>query len=475
MDSRFIYAESPIWKSGLKQALQGTELLTIQPASKSPTVYEFELPSNSVLLFGPLAGFIVKGNFQFKKKTDADSTYDSIPATTASTVSLQPNWFEHLIKDITIFHGNHAINVHDVPRNADAFINAYLYANMYKDTKKYLFPESQNPGHCVARVASEWSLSANSVWRKYAEKVFGDRTVAFRYIPPFLFPFYQQPNLCVDGRGPSALITPLMQKMTISLHFKDNFGNIFQAPADDVNQYRFKIQSIELVVEEARLNPAFEKRLLGEKKTIAYQGLSRFGMNENIPASVNSHRVRFQDIPMPEGIFICALPKDAIGGTYKCGAHTANVFSAHNIKSVDIMFNNIALNLKSPKMGDVREHMMEIKQFIDHFENPPFGVLQEPDAIVFDLIKEGGDSSIYPHVYINLTPSGKNTRAIPVGEDGSVINKNGDLDLQLSFSHGGATDNVTYLFYVFLSDVNLLFDMRSRTFVPMYKRSKQSY
>ena len=292
MDSRFVYADWPTWKNGIKQGLQGTELITIQPTNKSPFLYEYELPTNSVLLFGPLSGFIVKGIFQSKKKAEGDATYDSIAGEKTSSVALQPNWFEHLIKDIRVFHGNNAINAHDVPRGADPFLNTYLYAHMYKDIKKYLFPESPNPGHCVGTLEKDWSLTdENSVWRQYGSQVFGDKTVVFRYIPPFLFPFYQQTNFCVDGRPPAALIMPLVQKMTISLQFKDNFSGIFMAAAADLNKYRFKIESIELVVEEARLNPVFEKRILSEKRTIAYPGLSRFAMSENVPASAPNHRV----------------------------------------------------------------------------------------------------------------------------------------------------------------------------------------
>lgn len=467
-----MFSEWPTWKNGIKQGLQGTELITVTPTSKSPSVYEYELPSSSVLLFGPLSGFIVKGFFETKKKVDADNTWETIPSEKVSTVALQPNWFEHLIKDIRVFHGNNTINVHDVPRSADAFLNTFLYAHMYKDIKKYLFPEPENPGNCAGRLTADWSLTTEtSIWRKYGARVFGDKPVTFRYVPAFLFPFYQQTNFCVDGRPPGALLMPLIQKMTISLQFKDNFGGIFMAPAADTHEYRFKLQSVELMLEEARLNPTFEKKLLSEKKTIVYPGLTRFAMSENITPGVPDHRVRFQGVPMPEGIFICALEKDAVGGTYKCSTVKTKVFMKHNIKAVDIKFGGNALNLKSPKIGEVGEHMIEIKQFLDHFENPPFGVLQEPDQVVFNQIKEGGKDTVYPHIYLNLTPSGKNTRIIPIGESGSIISKNDDLDLYLQFSHGGATADVSYLIYIFYTDANVIFDMKTKTFSPMYPKS----
>jgi hypothetical protein len=110
---------------------------------------------------------------------------------------------------------------------------------------------------------------------------------------------------------------------------------------------------------------------------------------------------------------------------------------------------------------------------MDHFEHPPFGVLQDPALITLERMLEGGKSTTFPHIYIPLGPSGKETRIVPVGADGQVVNKTGDLDITLKFGTGGAKD-VTYLAYIFYTDINMVLDMSSQTFTPFYKRSKSN-
>lgn len=473
IDSRFIYGESPKWKQGQKQFLWGSEYLTITPTSKSSTLFEFELPTGSTLMFGNQSGFYIKGYLQVKDSaTTADTSFATVAAAQAADVALIPNWFEHLIKDIQLYHGNMPLNPHDVPRYSDAYLNSYLYAYMYPETKKCLLPEPHNPGHNVGIDSGSISLTeASSVWQTYAPTVLGTRKLEFRHVPLHTFPFVQQPNFCTDGRPPAAIPLPVLQKMTIQLQFKEDQSHIFMKKAGNAKVYRFKIESIELIVEEARLNPSLEKSYLNQKGMLYYSGLTKFAMAENINASVQQHKLRFQDVPMPEGIFICALPKTALSGTYDNATVSGAVFKEHNISELIVNFNNMPLSIKIPHIGEVGIRAIELKQMMDHYEYPPFGVLQDPALIRFDLIKEGGKGGAFPHVYVPLCPSGKETRIVPVGADGQVINKNGDLDITLKFGTGGAKD-VTYLAYIFYTDVNMILDLSNQTFAPVYKRSK---
>ena len=259
--------------------------------------------------------------------------------------------------------------------------------------------------------------------------------------------------------------------MSIQLQFKENQEGIFMKPASNTKVYRFKIDSIELVVEEARLNPAMERAYLNQKGTLYFEGLTKFAVTENIASGVQQHRMRFQDVPLPEGIFIFALPKTALSGAFKPSTVTAKMFANHNIQDVNVVFQNMPMSIKSPSIGDIRLRPVELKQVMDHYEYPPFGVLQDPNLITLDAIGEGGERSAFPHIYIPLCPSGRETRLVPVGGDGQTINKNGDLDIGLKFTSDGAA-NATYLFYIFYSDVNMMLDLATQTFSPMYKRSK---
>ena len=222
-------------------------------------------------------------------------------------------------------------------------------------------------------------------------------------------------------------------------------------------------------MEEARLNLTFERKFLNRKDPLIYQGTSRIGMYENITAGLLNYRCKLQNVPYPEGIFVCALPKDALGPNFKWTTQSNKVFKSHNVENVKIRFQNKALALRSPCLGDFRHHMMGIKQFLDYNENPPFGIFQERGLSTFDVLKEGGDTSIYPHLYFNLTPSGKESRIIPVGDDGHILNKPGDVQINFNFKTGGATNDAVYLIYIFYTDASVIFDMKTRQFTTLYK------
>lgn len=474
MDSRLLYSDMPSWQQGFKQALHGTEIHIIKPYSKSTSVYEFQLPRHQVLLFGSISGFMIKGCFESKANSNAnDSTFSKLDINSGNEVILQPNWFEHLIHDIQLFCNNQIISVHDVPRNVDPFLNTYLFAHMHNVTRDCLFPEVYNPGRCVGLTEEDWSMTdEKSKWRKYSKELFGKESVTFRYLPFFVFPFYQQANLCIDGRAPAALPMSLLGNSTIILHFNEKWNDIFMKSENNEKVYRFRLESIELVLEEARLNPIFEKKFLSQKSNLVYQGVSKVAIYENINTGALNHRCRFQNVLMPEGIFIFAIPNNVINGLYKCTALNSKVFSNHNIKSIDVKFENKPLAIRSPKLGDVQNHLMEIKQLLDNLENPPFGVLQNSESNSFNTIGGGGAATPYPHIYINLTPSGKKTRIIPVGDDGHIIAKKGDLDLDITFADGGATEGVTYMLYIFYTDVNVLLDTKKNQLVVIYKHSR---
>lgn len=479
MDSRLTFAKLPTWQKGFNQALQNTELHTIPPSSSDAhTCFEFELPSNVTLLFGPMSGFLVRGTFQSKESEAAeDSTYEQLTDASSSEVALIPNWFEHLIHEVSVYHGSSTIQTHDVPSKADPFLNTYLYSHMSEAEKDYLFPEPHNPGRCVGLSQQDWSLTdQNSAWRTYAKAAFGSGKITFRYIPTFLFPFYQQPNEWGNGGSslPSMLPLQATGKMSVTLMLKERRDNIFLKAEGNTKVYRFNISSIHLVAEEARLNPSFERKFLNRKEPLIYRGVSRIGIYENINAGLLNYRTRLTNVPFPEGVFVCALPKEALGPNYKwdvAPANVAKVFRKHNIDSASIKFQNKPLAIRSPSLGDFGHHMMGIKALMDHVDKPPFGIPQKRplSSTTFDNLKNGGDATIYPHLYFNLTPSGNETRLIPVGDDGHILTKPGDLEVSLSFKTGGAASGVVYLIYIFYTDVSIAFDMKSKQFNTLYK------
>lgn len=472
MDSRFQNSKEPSWQKSVRnQALHGVEIQTIQPTTSSAEVYEYDLPTTGLIMFGPATGFVVRCVIEVQDA--ATAKWSTASQAESLKMALQPNWFEHLIKDVAVFQNNTNLNCHDVPRSADPFINTYIYAHMHPEIKRYIFPEPQNPGNCVPVDLNDWALHADSKWDVYSKHVLGQSKLMFRYIPSFTFPFYQQPNFSVDGRPPAVIPMALVGKMTVSVYFREGMNNIFIRKEGNDLKYRVRIESMDLSVEEARCKPSFEKQFLNSRKMFYYDGLTRMCLAENIAATDLSHRCKFQGVAIPEGIFVCALPKRAVNGTYKSGLPKATVFEKHNIESLVVRYGNFPLAIKYPKYGDMRHHIMEIKSFIEHSETPPFGVLQDPKVIKYTSVYECGDMSVYPHVYMNLCPSGKETRIIPIGDDGHQTSQLQDLEIDIKFNEGGATADVTYMVYIFYSDVNMVFDMSNRQFFQYYNRLRK--
>lgn len=477
IDSRFAYPEPPVKRDVWKQALQNAETISILPINKSDTLYEFELPGRqAVYLFGPRSGFKVKAVLECKAEAEADDKYDKIPAADFASFLLQPNWFQNLFKGTEVFHNNTSIKNHDVPRYADAWLDTYLNSVMDEDIKRCLYPEPGNPGNCVPTKKHQWNSFVDYEWHNYSKQVLDKSSLTFRYIPPHTFPFYQQTNFGIDGE-PAALPMSILNKITFTLQFKDNFDCVYSKTAANTKKYRIRIESIELVVQEARLNPAFERAYLSRTKPLYYRGLTKFALVENIPTGVLQHRTQFPNIEMPEGIFMFALNKSVTGGEFKYSSIPAldtskSIFKTHNIDIVDITYKDMPLAIKTPNLGTVRDHMIEIGQYMDHMFNPPFGVLQNIKNLSFDDIKEGGEESLFPHVYINLCPSGKNTRYAGHGEDGKNSTKPGNLDLNIRFRGEGSVADATYFIYIFYSDYTVVLDYRDKQIYTYYKKSR---
>jgi hypothetical protein len=93
---------------------------------------------------------------------------------------------------------------------------------------------------------------------------------------------------------------------------------------------------------------------------------------------------------------------------------------------------------------------------------PPFGMTMDPDKITLANIKNGGENTPYPHVYINFCNYGNKTRIQPIAYG---MNPKDERELQVNFIFGpeGATRDVTYIIYYFYTDNNLLLNLPKQT------------
>lgn len=477
VDSRFVFHKPTKWNQGQFQKFQGSEVLHILPSNKSPTLYEFELPNtNSALIFGPKTGFRVRCALQCKAAaTETDDKFNTIPLEDYAKLIIEPNWFDQVVKSVDVFNNNSIVKCDDVPRYADAYVNTYLHAHMDSDLKAYLTPEPWHPSNAVP-IKGKWNMDENGEWHEYSKLVLNKSLFGFRYVP-LTFPFFQNANFGKDGHPPCVLPLTPQSRMTISVNLKEDLNCIFRKPTSNTKVYRLKIESIELYVEEARLLPSFERTFFKRKDPLVYAGVTRYGMVENIPPENMTHRTELPKSPMPEGIFIFALPKKVLGGEYKyqeVASLDDPIFVKHNIESIEVTCNGLPLAVKTPKPGMFRHPQMEIQNFIDHKDSPPFGLYQDPKMLTLDRIREGGDNSLFPHVYYTLCPTGKQTRTIAIGDDGRALNQPVNLELTFKFKANGAVANVQYFIYAFYTDVNMIYDMKTNTFIPNYMKSRPS-
>ena len=471
-DPRLLFPESPTWRAaGSKQNILGSELVIYEPNTPKwddfPAQLEFELASNRAYLFGPLTRFNVYGTFQ-KQETE-NGNWVPMAAGDEEKVMLAPNWWELLYREIAVYQGNKKICTTDEAQHIWPHLNAYLLGNMDKLSKKVLCPHPASPGHCVPGPNKLWNHDS-AEWKDYGKQVFCNASFNFDYTPLHVFPFFQNADSLVGGKFPCAVPMSLVGKLEVRLTFNSNQDAIFKKKTPtDITKYRFDMEMLQLCIEEARLSPAYEKQLSMSKRALPYAGVTKLMLAETIPASNMYHKTRFDDIPTPEGLFVFALPKETIGGAWKFDTNTdGKVFRPLNIREMSLSYNNDTYAHREPNLGMVENKFMEVKQYFDHLISPPFGMPLDPDKVTLDMVKNCGSASAYPHVYINLCNFADKSRLVPANQDGSILSKNADLDIQIKFGSGGASENVTYFFYLFYTDVNQMLDLKSKTFSSPY-------
>ena len=469
-DPRLEYVDLPAWQQHKQQRLLSTSYVVIEPNNSledTPTQVEFEINNNAPLLFGPMSKFQIEGQFQ-ARATDNDE-WEGAQAAEASNVLLAPNWFEMLIKSVDVFHNNQRVSASDEARFIPAHLNAMLYAYMEPTAKKLLCPQPVHPGYCVPVNKDAWKLDAEP-YSAYAKQVFANKNITFNYVPNFQFPFYQGSNFLTDGSAPRMVPMQNLGKLSVRFTFFDKQDHIFRKKAGNTKKYRFAFESFEMILEEARLAPAFERTLLASRKHLAFPGVTRLQLVESIPGGTASYKTRFQDIYMPESLFIFCVHKQVASGTYSFANSTKeNVFLPHNIGSVDLSFDGKRFSLKEPHLGNVGEDTIESKNLFDHLALPPFGVSLDQSTVTYAKLKEGGVNSAFPHIYIPLTHyGGDKSRLIPALDDGSCVSKRSDLDIFLKFVMNNSTTDAVYVIYAVYADVAIILDLKNKIFTSPY-------
>jgi hypothetical protein len=467
---RLNHVDMPHWQLGTKQALQGSDYVKIEPTSKIepiPTQVDFELPNKKCLLFGNMSKFRVRGAFQ--QRAAANEDWANVKADEAAKVLLAPNWFEMLIKEVAIFHNHYKVASSSETRFIAPFLSAYLHQNMDPTMKKMLCPQESHPANCLPNMNEKWTHNAKG-WTDYAKTVFKDDSFAFEYTPLFMFPFFQGSNFVSDTDSlPRLLPMPNVGRIQIRFTFFDSQDHIFRKKVGNTANYRFLFNDFDLFLEEARLSLPFEKQILSSKKLVAYPGVTRLQLVEPVPNGNSTYRCKFQDIVMPESLFIFCLPKTVASGTYKFSADTEpNIFVTHNIDSLDISFDGKRFSLREPHLGTYRNDQMDSKQLFDHLAIPPFGIRQDASQLTFNNVSEGSKNTAFPHVYIPLITGPDRQRIVPALDDGSCILRKADLDVSFKFTKDNSTNNAVYVIYACYTDVATIYDPKTNYFYSPY-------
>jgi len=467
---RLSHVDLPHWQLGTKQALQGSDYVKVEPTSKiepQPTQVDFELPNKKCLLFGQMSKFRIQGGFEMQ--ADANAEWAPVKDTEAAKVVLPVNWFEMLIKEVVLFHNHYKVASSSETRFIAPFLNAYLYKNMDPVLKKLMCPQASHPAYCVPKGDEKWSVTANG-WKEYAPAIFNEGMFSFEYTPLFMFPFYQGSNYITDPDSlPRLLPMPNLGRIQIRFTFFDSQDHIFRNVAGNTAKYRFSINNFDLILEEARLSPPFEKSFLSSKKLLPFPGVTRLQLVEPVPNSNSTYRCKFQDILMPESLFIFCLPKTVASGTYKFSTDDSSfVFSKHNIDSLDLSFDGKRFSLREPHLGTFKCDEMDTKQLFDHLAIPPFGIRQDANTLTFTSVAEGSKNTAFPHVYIPLITGPDRQRIIPALDDGSCVMRKADLDVSIKFTNSNSTTNSVYVIYACYTDVATIYDPKNNYFYSPY-------
>jgi hypothetical protein len=461
------------WQNVRNQDLLGTEYIEIDPLNKvdldgekPPAQIDFEFSTTKPILFGPMTKFVVEGTFEVKT---ADAGAIFLPATDAEVASvlLQYNWFEMLIKSVDVFHNNQRIASSNEQRFVSPYLHTMLYRYMSPDSKRYLCPQKAHPAYCIPLGRKDWKVTSQA-WKDYAAHVFVGKSINFDFFPLFQWPFYLGSNFMTD---PVSRLLPLdrLGKLHIRFTFFDKQDHIFRKAANVTKSYRFKIESFQMCLEEARLSPALERQFASRPK-IEFPVVTRLQLVDPVPDSSSTHKTVFQDIYLPEAVLIFCLDKQVASGSYDFSAVTdQNVFKDHRILHLDLSFDKKKFCLKEPNFGKFRTDHLGLKQLIDHHMFPMLGVKPDVSQLLLGHILDGGEATPFPHIYIPLCSNFVDKeRLVPSQDDGSCISRKGDLEIAFQFQVTNSQTSAVYVTYAIYTDVANILDLKNQRFSSPY-------
>lgn len=475
-DPRFDYNPLGSWRKNGKAAVLNNEYVEVEKYANmaiNPSELQFSLGGKMPALFSDVSRFKVTGLFEMKDT--ALTAWKPIPAAEYDKVAVSPNWFEKLIRNEDLFHENYQVKVHDEPMYSSGYLNQYLYHAMDEKLKKFLCPEPCHTGNGVPTDSQKWTCTAESEWHKYSKTIFTGAPVTFTWIPLFSFPFFQGSNHVLDSEQcPKCVPVNHMGRLVYRIRFIDDFGYIFNKKDEENNpkKYRFRLTHMNLMVEQVRMNPSVEARLFKNSKAqLNYHGVTKVARVENISTATMTYKLQFNNVVFPESMFIFALDKTVVGGSYQFANETSSIgpfFMQHNIKKVTLGFSGESFSPEEPQIGNVTDEYMDFKFWLDDTRKGPFGVKLSARVLNLRNVKTGYTNTDFPHLHFNLTTDKNRSRLVPQLCDANIYNKPGDLSVSLTFADGGSAKDASYFVYLAYTDTNVIFDLKTKKFSSYY-------
>ena len=221
---------------------------------------------------------------------------------------------------------------------------------------------------------------------------------------------------------------------------------------------------MDLICEEARLNPLIETKLFqSRQKTLSYLGVTKRVRAETIQSNTWTFRSRFENIFMPEDVMVYALPKSVVKEDFKFSDwnETDPFFLKNNIESVDFSYGGVTLGHSEHHLGTVNNEIVDLKRVMQYEKSGPFGLKFAQKRITRANLKNGWEDTDFPHIFVNLCPSGSDSRILPLsGEYFSPKKK--DFVVLLKFNGEGAVPNATYVVNLYYTGTNMELDLKKK-------------
>lgn len=503
------YAEDDLdynWRNAKQQRSFGTEYIRFEPMGvleEQPKQIEIEISNSRPIKFDHQTRFQVKVELQTRNLapagSDADKRWhllktevDKADSKELDEVCLAPNWFENLITSIDIYHQNNRVTAHDESPMIGFQLNTFLYHMSSPAFKKSFCPQNGHPGRGIPTKLGNWG-PGKAEWKTYAAHLVKNNQFTFHYVPMHTFPFHQNPNWMVDGKQKDLPLDKI-GKMYCRINFKNDWSCVWKkikkyAAADatrttDINmkEYRIVLKELTLLAEEDRINPGMlQSKTSGNYRNggnapIAFYGVSRDSRCEAIKDGESVHRVRFQRNAMPETMFIFAVNRKVIGGTWNYQEVDDNqpLFMKHNIEEIQVTYDGQTFTNKEPNFMMFKHDQQALAYMENVMRHGYFGMHVDPDKINYEEIVREHENSLFPHIFVSfLTNNNKNAslERIQTIQDtqGNAYKQDAAIEIQLKFDSNGAATNATYVVYFGYTDVNMTWDPKSFRFVNRYK------